>query len=70
MVAARRQLRELVTEAFIDGRFAEFSVTRLFHHYCLICGKQLTDPVSMARFIGPECAGTSSPHILRLIKAA
>jgi hypothetical protein len=27
---------------------------------CLCCGKQLTDPVSMARWIGPECAGTSS----------
>jgi hypothetical protein len=27
---------------------------------CLCCGKQLTDPVSMARWVGPECAGTSS----------
>jgi len=27
---------------------------------CLMCGKALTDPVSMARWIGPECAGTSS----------
>lgn len=27
---------------------------------CLACGKALTDPVSMARWIGPECAGTSS----------
>ena len=27
---------------------------------CLFCGKRLTDPVSMARWIGPECAGTAS----------
>jgi hypothetical protein len=25
------------------------------------------DPVSMARFVGPECAGTSSPDIRWLI---
>jgi hypothetical protein len=29
---------------------------------CLLCGKGLTDPASMARGIGPECAGTSSIH--------
>jgi len=67
IVAARQRLRETVTHAFQDGRFAEFSVTRLFHPYCLCCGKALTDPVSMARFVGPECASTSSPHIHRLI---
>jgi hypothetical protein len=36
---------------------------------CLMCGKALTDPVSMARWIGPECAGTSSavmPYIVIL----
>jgi hypothetical protein len=32
----------------------------LFEPACLICGKGLTDPASMARGIGPECAGTSS----------
>jgi hypothetical protein len=30
---------------------------------CLICGKGLTDPVSQARRIGPECAGTSSEQL-------
>jgi hypothetical protein len=24
------------------------------------CGKELTDPASIARMIGPECAGTAS----------
>src|SRR5262249_14739800 len=33
---------------------------------CLVCGKGLTDPASMARFIGPECAGTSSLHVPRM----
>jgi Family of unknown function (DUF6011) len=27
---------------------------------CLFCGRPLTDPVSMARWIGPECAGTAA----------
>lgn len=31
---------------------------------CLICGKGLTDPASMARFIGPECAATSSLYVV------
>lgn len=40
---------------------------------CLMCGKMLTDPVSMARWIGPECAGTSSsaiPYTVFLTEAA
>jgi hypothetical protein len=28
----------------------------MFQPSCVICGKPLTDPVSMARWIGPECA--------------
>jgi hypothetical protein len=28
----------------------------MFSPACLICGKRLTDPVSMARCIGPECS--------------
>jgi hypothetical protein len=30
--------------------------TMMFSPACLCCGKPLTDPVSMARWIGPECA--------------
>jgi hypothetical protein len=33
---------------------------QMFSAHCLMCGKALTDPASMARWIGPECAGTSS----------
>jgi hypothetical protein len=32
----------------------------MFGANCLICGKGLTDPASMARWIGPECAGSPS----------
>jgi len=36
---------------------------------CLICGKGLSDPVSKARLIGPECAGRSSVVVsLRLME--
>jgi hypothetical protein len=28
----------------------------LLEPYCLLCGKSLTDPISQARGIGPECA--------------
>jgi uncharacterized protein DUF6011 len=27
---------------------------------CLFCGRPLTDPISMARWVGPECAGTAA----------
>jgi hypothetical protein len=29
---------------------------KMFQPSCLICGKPLTDPISMSRWIGPECA--------------
>jgi hypothetical protein len=28
----------------------------MFYPACMLCGKRLTDPVSLARWIGPECA--------------
>jgi hypothetical protein len=43
LVAELPRLRDL------DTRF-------MFQACCLVCGKALTDPVSMARWIGPECA--------------
>jgi hypothetical protein len=38
-------------------------------HACLCCGKGLTDPASMARWIGPECWGSASINAPRLFKA-
>ena len=46
---------------------------KMLSHNCVICGKGLTDPASMARWIGPECAGTSSlrvPFVLDPFKRA
>jgi len=33
-----------------------FDAVKMFQPSCLICSKRLTDPISMARWIGPECA--------------
>jgi hypothetical protein len=63
-------VRDRVVEALRSGRFSSASalIERLSMH-CLCCGKGLTDPVSMARRIGPECFGSASeslPFMLRL----
>src|SRR6266536_3253878 len=62
-------LRERVVTLFRDGVcFGSLQPITLLSPNCVICGKGLTDPVSMARFIGPECAGTSSPDLRRVFK--
>jgi hypothetical protein len=36
---------------------------------CLLCGRKLTDPISQARWIGPECNGSAAalnPFIIKL----
>jgi hypothetical protein len=47
-------------ERFVQALKGEFSYAqlrnqKLIAYSCLICGRMLTDPVSMARAIGPEC---------------
>jgi hypothetical protein len=37
----------------------------MFEPACIYCGKALTDPASMARWIGPECAKSSSLSSVR-----
>jgi uncharacterized protein DUF6011 len=46
-----------------SGFFTESMPAQMLSHSCVICGKALTDPASMARWIGPECAGTSTLHV-------
>jgi hypothetical protein len=53
-------LDERIIATFAGGFFTNLMPERLLGHHCMICGKSLTDPASMARRIGPECAGTSS----------
>jgi Family of unknown function (DUF6011) len=43
---------------------------RMLSYRCLICSKQLTDPISMARLIGPECADRHSIPTIRSIQVA
>jgi hypothetical protein len=60
-------LDERIAVAFTHSFFTNLVPDALLGSHGLICGKGLTDPASMARRIGPECAGTSSlvvPFIL------
>jgi Family of unknown function (DUF6011) len=49
--------RQRVLEALPATQLGGASPTTLLSPHCLICGRHLTDPVSEARMIGPECAG-------------
>jgi hypothetical protein len=55
--------------ALSDDFFSKLTPDLLLAHNCLICGKGLTDPASMARGIGPECWGSSSLHVPFVIES-
>jgi hypothetical protein len=62
-------LRDRVRESLSLEHFSKFDPKKMFSSHCFCCGKGLTDPASMARFIGPECAQTGSlniPGVLQL----
>jgi hypothetical protein len=46
-----------IRSALIDGFFTAPTSDAFLGNYCLICGRPLTDEASIARRIGPECAG-------------
>ena len=51
---------------------AELRPSAMLKPACLMCSKMLTDPVSMARWIGPECFGSASsvmPFMVQLSEA-
>ncbi len=56
--------------AFCDGLFSGRAPAKMLSHNCVICGKGLTDQASMARWIGPECSGTSSLRVPFVIDAS
>ncbi len=62
-------LTQRVVAAFRGGLFDGSAPAKMLSHNCVICGKRLTDPASMARWIGPECAGTSSLRVPFVIDA-
>jgi Family of unknown function (DUF6011) len=63
------ELRRRILEALHPDCFSELRPDRMLSPQCLCCGKGLTDPASMARWIGPECWGSASTNIPRLFKA-
>jgi hypothetical protein len=58
-----------VIAAFRGGLFGSSMPAKMLSYNCVICGKGLTDPASMARWIGPECAGTSTLRVPFVITA-
>jgi hypothetical protein len=54
-LTVRERLIDIMPVAFVKLRPA-----MMLKPACLACGKTLIDPVSMARWVGPDCAGTSS----------
>lgn len=56
-------LRDRVVAAFERGFFGRLRPTDLLGDSCICCGRELTDPISQARFIGPECARSSSVDV-------
>jgi Family of unknown function (DUF6011) len=63
------ELRTRVIAALHADHFAALKPDLMLSPACLCCGKGLTDPVSMARWIGPECWGSASTNIPRIFKA-
>ncbi len=55
--AAMLAFRDRILEALQNTQLGGASATTLLSPACMICGRRLTDPVSEARMIGPECAG-------------
>jgi Family of unknown function (DUF6011) len=59
----RNEVEQRVVTSLTDGTFDVLRPAQMLSLSCLMCGKALTDPVSQARLIGPECAKTSSPEL-------
>lgn len=63
------RLRQRTFDVLTPERFAVLTPDLMLSPNCLCCGKGLTDPVSMSRWIGPECWGSASTNIPRMFKA-
>jgi hypothetical protein len=69
----RQQLRGRVLELarqrvldFIGAPDVQMQMAGRLWGHCCICGKELTDPISLERGIGPECLGARIAGIKRL----
>ena len=63
------QVRQRAIDALMPEHFADLNPAMMLSPHCLCCGKGLTDPVSMARWVGPECWGSASTNLPRIFKA-
>ena len=54
-------MQDRIETAFAVGFFDHLQPERMLGRACLMCGKGLTDPVSMARLIGPSVLGRHRP---------
>jgi Family of unknown function (DUF6011) len=66
--ALRDPLLVRLERAFTNGTFDVFRPELILRPACLCCGKALTDPASMARWIGPECAGSGALTVPRMFR--
>jgi hypothetical protein len=53
-----------------DGIFNKLTPERMLKPACMICGMGLSDAVSMARWVGPECAATTSIRVFWMPRVA
>jgi hypothetical protein len=60
---------ERIIEVLHPDRFVNLNPGLMLSPHCLCCGKGLTDPASMARWIGPECWGNASTNLPRIFNA-
>jgi hypothetical protein len=63
------ELRQRMITALHPDRFARLTPDLMLSPHCLCCGKGLTDPASMARWIGPECWGNASTNLPQMFRA-
>jgi hypothetical protein len=63
------KVRQRAVDALTPEHFADLNPAMMLAPNCMCCGKGLTDPVSMARWIGPECWGSASTNLPNIFKA-
>jgi hypothetical protein len=62
-------VRQRAIDVLKPERFSDLNLEMMLWPHCLCCGKGLTDPVSIARWIGPECWGSASTNLPHIFKA-
>jgi hypothetical protein len=69
-VSGYLDLRQSIVDVLHPSRFTQLTPDRMLSPHCLCCGKALTDPASVARWIGPECWSSASTNLLRIFNTS